>query len=72
MLDNAIHWLLIEESVDGSGEHLTNNIHVCVICQLYTIVMRQLEENEDPSYVVDFWGKSRVSYLVELTYLNNH
>jgi len=41
--------------------HIIFSGHTIII--IFATVVRQLEANEDPSCVVDFWGKSRVSIL---------
>lgn len=62
--DVSIQWLLVEESIDGTCEWNAQEYIICggiaMIVRLFLAVKRQLEADEDPSCVVDFWGKSRV------------
>ena len=59
--DSCLTWTLIEQSTDETGELLDWFVVSRKIDKgLCPAVHRPLTENEDPSEVVDFWGKSKV------------
>lgn len=61
--DSYLTWTLIEQSTDETGETVVFFFFVVKIKNMifnFNTVHRPLSESEDPSEVVDFWGKSKV------------
>ena len=56
-------WNLVEMSVDETGRYQRMG------CMMYVcpLVQRPLDPFEDPSRVVDFWGKNKVRFILNLT-----